>query len=321
MKRILAADIGGTSSRFAIFNAAAGGGMELEHSTWLWTGEAASFAGLLDMLGRSNFPLGPAEADVAVIAVAGPVTGGTKSSPPNIPWDVDLSRPGDGGAFRKVFLINDFVAQAFATRSPAGEGAETILDGDAGAGDVVAVIGAGTGLGHAALVPDGRGGYVAVSSEKGHAAFPVITPREGEFQEFLKEETNRPYAQGDTVVSGRGIALLHLFLTGERKSPEEVTSRFEEYPETLEWAARFYGRACRDYVLTVLALGGVYIAGGLAARTPDLVRHEAFAAEFRNSPSMAALLAQVPVFLVTDQESGLWGAARYGVQMLAAERE
>ncbi len=319
MKKILAADIGGTSSRFAAFRAEGSGAMTLEHSTWLRTGEARSFAGLIGQLAESRFPLPPGEADGAVIAIAGPVSGGVRCSPPNIPWDVDLSRPDEGGAFGRVWLINDFVAQAFATRSPAGEKAETILEGKARSDAAVAVMGAGTGLGHAALVPDGRGGYVAVSSEKGHAAFPMTTPREARFQEFLAERTGRPYPQGDTVVSGSGIAAIHRFLTGEELSPEEVTARFGDYPETLEWAARFYGRACRDYALTVLALGGLYIAGGLAARTPALVRHGAFTGEFRSSPTMAALLSRIPVFLITDQESGLWGAARYGVQMLAEE--
>ena len=86
--------------------------------------------------------------------------------------------------------------------------------------------------------------------------------------------------------------------------------------ETLLWAARFYGRACRDYVLTVLARGGLYIAGGLAVRTPELVKSEAFAAEFRSSSKMADLLAEIPVHLISDEESGLWGAAQYALQVL-----
>jgi len=315
MKRILAADIGGTHSRFAAFTAA-GGLLRREASRWLRTGEHRSFRELLEGLGGSGLPLLPGEADVAVIAVAGPVREGRISAPPNIEWDIDLSRPGEGDRFRRAALVNDFVAQAFATPSPVAEEATTVLPGEAAAEGTVAVIGAGTGLGHAALLPDGGGGWIPVASEKGHAAFPTAGPREWEFQEFLTGRLGEPYLRADSVVSGRGIAAIHLFLTGEDLTPEEVTAGFDDHSETLEWASRFYGRACRDYALTVLALGGLFIAGGLAARTPRLVLHEAFAGEFRSSPTMGDLLARIPVSLITDQESGLWGAARFGLQLL-----
>ena len=80
--------------------------------------------------------------------------------------------------------------------------------------------------------------------------------------------------------------------------------------------ARFYARACRNYALQVLARGGVYIAGGVAAKAPVLVTHPEFEAEFRRSPTMAHLLAKIPVFLNRNEESGLWGAALAGVQKL-----
>jgi glucokinase len=316
VKKILAADIGGTSSRFGSFTADGRGTLIREDSQWLRTSEAASFDELVEQLRAGPLPLEPEEADLAVIAVAGPVSGGNFSSPPNIPWDIDLSAAGGSPGFRKAVLINDFVAQAFATRSPAAAAADRILTGEIAAEAPVAVIGAGTGLGHAALLPDGRGGYEALPSEKGHAAFPMTSGREQEFQAFLCSRLGETYARGDTVVSGRGMALLHHFLTGEDLSPEEVTARMTPGSETLAWFARFYGRACRDYALTVLARGGVYLAGGLAARTPAMVRHEAFAAEFRSSPTMGSLLSLIPVFLILDQESGLWGAARYGQQVL-----
>jgi glucokinase len=315
VKKILAADIGGTSSRFGSFTVDGRGTLMRRDSQWLPTGEASSFEELVGQLRAGPLSLKPEEADLAVIAVAGPVSGGTFSSPPNIPWDIDLAASGRA-LFPKAVLINDFFAQAFASRSPVAAAADLILPGEAVAEAPVAVIGAGTGLGHAALLPDGRGGFAALPSEKGHAAFPLLSGREQEFQAFLCSRTGESYARGDTVVSGRGMALLHHFLTGEDLSPEEVTPRMTPGSETLAWFSRFYGRACRDYALTVLARGGVYLAGGLAARTPAIVRHEAFAAEFRSSPTMGDLLGLIPVFLILDQESGLWGAARYGQQVL-----
>jgi glucokinase len=314
MKSILAADIGGTSSRFAAFSGSGGGGLHLAGSKWLKTAEAESFQSLLEELGRTDFPLRPDDADIAVFAVAGPVEGGRRSVPPNIAWQIDLDA--GGTPCDRAVLINDFVAQAFAAVSPLAAGAEEVLAGRAAGDASIAVIGAGTGLGHAALVPDGRGGYVPVPSEKGHAAFPMVTPGEQEFLIFHTSRTGDPYPRGDTVLSGRGMALLHAFLTGEELTPEEITPRLTPESETVAWFSRFYGRACRDYALAVLGRGGVFIAGGLAARTPALVRHRFFAEEFRTSPTMGALLAEIPVRLIRDQESGLWGAARYGLQEL-----
>jgi glucokinase len=316
MWKILAADIGGTHSRFASFVSEGAAELRHEGSQWLKTGESASFGELIERLRDTPLPLSPEAADMAVLAVAGPVEGGRRCSPPNIPWGIDLESDKAATGFQRAELINDFVAQAFATRSPVASTAETVLSGNAVEDAAVAVIGAGTGLGHAALVPDGSGGYLAVPSEKGHAAFPMVTPREQEFQAFLASRTGEPYTRGDTVVSGGGLALLHAFLTGEDLTPEEVTPRLTPECETVAWFSRFYARACRDYALAVLGRGGVYIAGGLAARTPSLVRHEAFAAEFRMSPTMGELLAGMPVLLIHDQESGLWGAAWYGLQAL-----
>lgn len=316
MKRILAADIGGTHSRFGAFAAGSSGTLVLDASRWLKTEDASSFDELVRQLGETDFPLPSADADCAVFAVAGPVSGGVRSSLPNIPWDIDLQASGTGLLPRNAVLINDFAAQAFATRSPAGASAREVLGGRPSGDGVVAAVGAGTGLGHAALVADAAGGYRVVSSEKGHAAFPFSPGRESDYGGFLCEKLGEPYARGDVVVSGRGTTLLHEFLTGRQLSPEEVTAEFADHGETLAWFARFYARACRDYALTVLATGGLYIAGGLAARTPAIVEHEEFRKEFRLSVTMASLLADIPVLLMTDQESGLWGAARYGLQEL-----
>ena len=78
---------------------------------------------------------------------------------------------------------------------------------------------------------------------------------------------------------------------------------------TTAWFARFYGRAVRDYVLTVVAAGGVYLSGGVAAKNPLLVRHPEFAREFWASPTYGDFLRTVAVRLVRDEDVGLYGAA------------
>ena len=316
MKNILTADIGGTNSRFARFRIDERGKLVLADIQWLKTAESSSFEHLIANLRASGFSLKPEETDIAVLAVAGPVEEGVRCSPPFISWDIDISSAEKDFGLKKSLLINDFVAQAFACRSPIGENAEQVKPGVAVQNAAAAVIGAGTALGKAVLIPDEKGDYLAIPSEGGHASFPFETPRECEFQEFLLQQLGDRYITWNKVVSGRGLNLIHQFLTGEKLELQEVVRRLSPDSETLSWASRFYGRACRNYALETLSLGGVYIAGGVAAKTPEVVTHASFADEFNRSDTLAHLLVKIPVFLIKDENSGLWGGAVVGLQKL-----
>lgn len=309
IRTILAADIGGTNSRFAFFSADEAGNLTMVSHAWLKTAEAGSFEALLGNLKSSGFPLSPEAADIVGIAVAGPVEQGVRSSPPLIPWGIDISHAAGDLGISRAFLINDFVAQAYSCLSPAGKAARQILAGSAAEDAAVAVIGAGTGLGKALLVPDGLGSYIAVPSEGAHADFPFVSDRECEFMGFLMLANGVSRITYNHVVSGSGLSAIHRFLSEEHLEPYEVAERFPEHPETLAWASRFYGRACRNFVLETLGTGGLYIAGGLAAQNPALVTHDSFCAEFRASDTLGALLRNIPVHLIEDQNSGLWGVA------------
>jgi len=316
MKKILAADIGGTNSRFAHFTLDENAELVLNSTRWIETRRSNSFSHLLEQLNGSGFSLPTDQSDIAVLAVAGPIVDGVYSNPPNIPWDIDLT-----GDFKRLnllpcILINDFVAQAYACRSPIAQSAMPIKAGQIDSGASLAVVGAGTGLGMAALAPDGDGGYVAVPSEGGHCVFPFESPAEFEFMQFVIDRLGVPYVEMEHIVSGRGLSLVHQYLTGEILTPAEVGAGLSADSQTLEWAASFYGRVSRNYALQVLARGGVYIAGGVAAKTPLLVRHPAFERQFTNSRIMAPMLHKTPVFLNTDEESGLWGAAFLAAQKL-----
>jgi glucokinase len=316
MPDILAADIGGTHSRFAHFTFDANRPLTLVASRWLKTRQAGSFLQLLDGLGAPDFSLPPEASDIAVIAVAGPVVGNVCSSPPNIDWNIDLAQAAVARRFRRCLLINDFVAQAYACVSPVASSARSILDGEKTPEAALAVLGAGTGLGHAALVPIGGGRYHALPSEGAHASFPFESADEWAYAEFLLQEIGEPYVRSETVVSGRGLSLVHRYLSGEDLGAAEVAARVTADSPTVAWMARFYGRQARNYALQVLARGGLYIAGGVASKLPILVTHAAFGAEFRRTTTMAHVLDKIPVYLNAEEESGLWGAAQYGMQAL-----
>lgn len=311
MVRILAADMGGTTCRFGFFEAEQGGGPRLLGIIRLETSAFDSFAALLDGLFASASPapaFGPRACEACVLAVPGAVIAGAYCKPPNIPWDIDLAEAGRLGLSRAL-LINDFAAQAWACRSEAGRNARVLQQGRPDPAGVVAVIGAGTGLGHCALARLEQGGFLTLPSEAGHAAFPFVGPAEAEFGEFLRQRTGAPYCVGDSVVTGSGLAYLFEFLTGESATPPDAAARLGEFPQVAEWFARFYGRAARNYALAVLARGGLFVSGGVAGRNPSLVDHPAFLEELRSSRGHAALLAALPVAHMADQDAGVHGAA------------
>jgi glucokinase len=315
-KNILAADIGGTNSRFAHFQMDENGSLTPMGTIWLATTAAGSFPELLAQLRQSDAAFPVDAADIAVIAVAGPVQHGTYSAPPYISWDIDLSSSENKRVFPQGYLINDFVAQAYACLSPVGRSARTILAGKADPEGTIGVIGAGTALGKALLVPLPGNRFVALPTEGGHAYFPFISRQEMEFQEFYREKSGLQQITANLVVSGRGLRYIHWFLLGEELEPQEVAARFTPESATLAWAAKFYGRVCRDFALDALATGGLYIAGGVAAANPGILAHADFRREFLDSPTMGHILANIPLFLVDNQDSGLWGAACYGRQIL-----
>ncbi|TVM18742.1 glucokinase [Oceanidesulfovibrio indonesiensis] len=312
MATVLAADIGGTSSRFGQFTVGADGTLAMERTVRFPTAESGSFAALVERLAEEGIDTGAA--DAAVFAVPGAVRRGVYVSMPNVSWDIDLDAL-DGPFFKRtLMLINDFKAQALATRTPAVADAMPVKDGLAVEGGVVAVIGAGTGLGHAAVALDAPGRVAAIPAEMGHVAFSFYGEAEEAFHAFLRTRLGVPYAYGDVVVSGPGLSLIHEYLVGESLEPAGVAEQGN--PQVLEWFSRFYGRAARHYALAVVAQGGVFVAGGVAAKNPALVDNDVFRNEFIISPTYGDLLATIPIWLNCNEESGLWGAAYMAAQRL-----
>lgn len=345
MYTILAADIGATNCRFALFQANTGDPerplLSLLREKWLTGRDYPEFRQALLTLraaapdGRDDsfFPDSGQPPAMAVLAPAGPVEG-ESCRISNLPWIIRATDVREELGIADVRLINDFAAQAHACLIPRMIDAAPVLPGKAVAGAPVAVAGAGTGFGQALILGESRPlapvtrkaleatahgrtllGLMQTGilpSEGGHCDFPFSGKEEEAFADFVRQSDGIDRIIGDTVVSGSGLAHIFAFLTGERLPPREATARLPSHPLVLEWYARFYGRACRNYVLATLALGGLYITGGMALRAPVLA-HPAFAAEFHHSAAQNRLLRNIPVFHVRKPEAGLWGAALYGL--------
>lgn len=315
VRRILVADLGGTYCRFAQFRLEASGGLRLVSGTRLETAHIHSQDELFVALEESEIGLPSAEADAVVFAVPGAVVG-RHIHFANIPWELELDVLDKAFGVGRVSCINDFLAQALGSRTEAAAKAVEIQPGQWCQDRIQAVIGAGTGCGMAALIPLKHGGVKPLASEGGQTAAKFIDPVEQAFARYLCQATGESYVRVDTVLSGSGLAHLHRFLTDENLAPAEVAAQLSPEARTTEMFARFYGRAARDYALTVLADGGLCISGGVAAKNPELVQHEAFCREFRDSPTYGEFLAAIPIRLVRNEHTGLYGAARYGADRL-----
>ena len=307
--KILAADIGGTNARFAEIEV---DGLSKVHTAEpvvfpTWSESIDSFDALLEHYSKAK-PQGSPELeeyDALAIAIAGAVSG-KRATLPNIPWDIDLgvSRP-----LQNVFLLNDFFAQAHAYLDPVVFDDLRLIRPGAGMGPgAIAIVGAGTGLGHAALKAV-RGQRIVIGSESGHCTFAFHGDEERRIEAWMLARRGKTWLSGDDVVTGSGAALLHESLTGDAVSPAEALAHQPSESATCAWFARFYARACRNYCLSMYPVEALIITGGIAAKNPHLIQSPAFIDEFNDGRSYRHLLERVPIYLNEDQALGMRGAA------------
>ncbi len=317
MPTLLTVDIGGTNCRFARFSIEKGA-LTLMGTARRQTADIPDTQALMDACAAAL--LAPGKADALVIGMAGPIAGQRRTRLTNAPLELDLSDAETRYGVGACLLVNDFLAEACACLTPIGAGAFPVLGPrDATTGDgTIGIIGAGTGLGTASLVRDSLGAWLPLPAEGGHAAFPFTGKEEADFQAFAASALGLSYLRGDDVLTGRGLCLLHAFLTGERREAAEVAAQgLSRETETLRWYARFYGRACRDWALSTLCTGGLFITGGIARRNPLVMRCASFRESFYDSPQRN-LLERLPVRRYADEASGLWGSAWLAARLIGA---
>ena len=323
IKHILASDIGGTNGRFAHFSYDSET-KELILVQTIWLPYMASTASenefsIFNLLEQVNFDIAVDNFDIFSFAIAGPVTG-RKARLANNPLTIDLDDLERRFKGRPIKLLNDFAAQAYAVLSPLGTSYMTVRDGVENATAPLAILGAGTGLGSAYIVRSvsstGEVTSMVMPSENGHSAFAPQNRKEMDLSEFVKSHLNVSYVIVEDVLSGSGLSLLHEFLTGEKLTPPQVAEGFSsgKHTETLSWFAGFYGRAARDYTLELMAIGGMFISGGIAIKNPQIITHEAFLANYTDTPIAYNFLKDVPIKLMNSEDNGLWGAAEFAVR-------
>lgn len=264
--------------------------------------------------------------DAAAFAVAGPVHADS-SRVTNLPWEIDARRLEHELEIRSARLLNDLEAVAWGIPLLPSEGFAVLHPGDERAQGNACVVAAGTGLGQAGMYWDGHR-HRPFATEGGHTDFAPSDERELALLTFLRHRYG--HVSWERVVSGMGIGNLYAFL---RDRAQEATIGPDEKvlgsdlpaavaaaaadgscplcAETMRLFARLYGREAGNVALKHMALGGVYLAGGIAPKNLDLLRRPEFLDAFFEKGRMQPLMRRMPVKVILDPKVPLYGAAAF----------
>lgn len=313
--RFLAADIGGSSARLLLGEAIGDGWWELRREVHA-SPDFEDFDALLEAFVRPGDA-----ARVACFALAGPA-GATEARLTNLPWRLSTPALQARHALRRVELINDFAAQGYGLGHLGPTSLATLQAGQPEAGGVRALIGAGTGLGVALIVPGPEGDRI-LPGEGGHADF---APQDAEQEALLHTlRATHPRVSLELLLSGHGMERIHRFLAGQ---PEHATRLPDAAAITaaalagdatadaaLRLFARIYGSTAGNLAVTVLPRGGVYLSGGIAPKILDYLNRAEVLEAFRDKPPMRQLLETIPLHVVLDDHLGLYGAAERAARL------
>ncbi len=301
--RVLAADIGGTNARFALYEVQGEKSFLLQKT--VISSQEKSFEAALEEI-KTRWPEA-ASTNAVSIAAAGPVDRGFVRMT-NAAFNIDVRFIEKVFPKTQIYLLNDFEAQAWALAAPrVKEDLKTLFaSGEAFSSPIRTVIGAGTGFGTGWLYT-GTPSHV-IAGELGHIALAFDKEEEPIERYFEVSDPGTPITI-EHILSGRGLTLLHAFFTGKRKEPAEITAEvgFASSP-TCAAFSRFYGRAARTAALAVLT-ESIVIGGGMARKCPAFVTHENFLTEFlRYKGPHLAYLKRVRLYLDEAGDLGLKGA-------------
>ena len=316
---VLIADIGGTNIRYAVLAP----GEALGPIGALRGDDFESFEDLVEEMWHGTPPDGRARA--AMLAVACPPEPEVIRFT-NRDWQFSKAALQAGFGLEKLAVVNDFAAVALAL--PHLTEADTARFGNGGAtqrGGPMAVLGPGTGLGVAGLMPHGTS-WLAVAGEGGHTTLAAQNAREAEIIACLTRRHG--HVSAERVLSGPGLAALHDVLReigGLSPRPltaadvVEIATRDEDPTavEVIGYFADFLGTVASDTALTFGATGGVFLAGGVLPRIGALFPAGRFRARFEAKGRFGDYCAQISTRLITHPNVALVGLAGALPQMMS----
>lgn len=324
---VLAGDVGGTKTNLAIYAPSGAGRLMLVREATVHSRDAASLEVVVgDFLSGARERIA-----AAAFGVAGPVLGGVVDVT-NLPWHIEAEALGRAIGCARVRLLNDLETTAYGALHVDAHELLVLNAGEPLAGNR-AVIAAGTGLGEGLLFWDGAR-YHPSASEGGHVDFGPRDAREEALLRFLRPRVGR--VTWERVLSGPGLHNVFTYLVeGEGRVPAEaVRARLgREDPsavigevgvaggcpvcvEAVDLFVSLYGSQAGNLGLTALAVGGVYIGGGIVTKLLPKITAGGFLQAFLDKEPHQALMRRLPLAVILTPKASLLGAAHVAAEMV-----
>ena len=323
--RLLAGDIGGTKTLLQIAECRAGRCRAVRTQRF----DSGSHDSLSSVIREFLKPEKKQSIKAACFGIAGPIRETAKGQSvkvTNLPWEIHGRELKRRFKLSRLALINDFQAVGYGMAALGRKDLVVLQKGKTVKHGPRVVIGAGTGLGQGLLVWN-RDHYVPIATEGGHANFAPVNDLQIDLMRYLLKTAGR--TSWELVLSGHGLVRLYTFLK-ERgvasESPAVAKAMQAGDPaaaitraaleqndalanQTLDLFVDIYGAQAGNLALTAGAIGGVYIAGGIAPKIISRLTDGRFLRAFRNKGKMSSYVETIPVQVVTRPEVGLIGAA------------
>ncbi|HCS27006.1 MAG TPA: glucokinase [Spongiibacteraceae bacterium] len=309
----LVADIGGTHCRFALAD-------DEGKLSRVETFKAANYA-TLEQAVETYLNAGNCQPETACLAVAGPTTHQSMVMT-NLSWHSSSAQLNSRFGFRLSAFINDF--EAIALSIPALEAADFLPVANAQSNSAqldltlpVSILGPGTGLGVAQLIPSGKH-FHAIATEGGHTSLQAATH---------KEQAVFAYWQGrgialsrESFLSGPGLLRLYTGLCALEDSEcaadsgdsvSQLAARGDGLAaQALDMFLSLLGSAAGDQALACGSRGGVILAGGILPKMRDQLLNGRFRERFEAKAPMQHYLQRIATNLIVHPNPGLLGASR-----------
>jgi glucokinase len=255
------------------------------------------------------------------IGVAGPAQN-NKVKMTHRPWTIDGDALARRFGLKHVRVVNDLAAAARGVEFLAPREMLTVQAGKPEPNAPRVVMGVGTGLGVAYLIPDAHGALQVVAGEGGHTGFSPATVEQLELWRSLFAVHGR--VEVELVVSGRGMSNVYEFMRGRGDAragaaaglePAEIVDAAvgrgdHTSKAALDLFVECMGNVAGDHALACLARGGVYITGGVAAKIALLIKSPRFLSAFCAKGAFSDFMMRVPVRVALSESVPVWGAAR-----------